>query len=94
MSTYAFKSFLASEFASYLEHRKNSGYKTPDSSAVHLRRFDEFIAENCTGNAFTKEHAEKWIEKNDDESQTAHYIRVNSSKNFFLFIYPRVRIPA
>ncbi len=89
MSTYTFKSFLASEFTSYLEHRRNSGYKTPDGSYVDLRRFDEFIAENCTENAFTKEHAERWIEKWDDESPTAHYKRINNTKNFFLFIYPR-----
>ncbi len=89
MSTYMFKSFLASEFTSYLEHRRNSGYKTPDCAAVHLRRFDVFIAENCTENVFTKEHAERWIEKRNDESPSGHYKRVNDSKNFFLFIYPR-----
>ena len=89
MSSYTFKSFLAAEFTSYLEHRRNSGYKTPNTATVNLRRFDEFIAENCTENNFTKEHAERWIEKRDVESPSAHYRRVNDSKNFFLFIYPR-----
>ncbi len=89
MNTYTFKSFLASEFESYIEHRRNSGYNSPDQILTDLRRFDEFIAENCTENAFTKEHAEKWIEKRVNESPTGHYKRVNNSKNFFLFIYPR-----
>ncbi len=89
MSTYTFKSFLSDEFSSYLEHRQNSGYKAPDEAAVDLRRFDTFIAENCAENKFTKENADKWIEKKDEESPSAHYKRVNNTKNFFLFIYPR-----
>ena len=89
MSTYTFKSFLASEFESYIEHRRNSGYSPRDQVLVDLRRFDEFIAENCTEAVFSKENADRWIEKRENESPKGHYKRVNNSKNFFLFIYPR-----
>lgn len=89
MSTYTFKSFLASEFESYIEHRRNSGYSPRDQVLVDLRRFDEFIAENCTEEVFSKENADRWIEKRENESPTGHYKRINNSKNFFLFIYPR-----
>lgn len=89
MSTYTFRSFLASEFESYIEHRRNSGYSPRDQVLVDLRRFDEFIAENCTEEVFSKENADRWIEKRENESPKGHYKRVNNSKNFFLFIYPR-----
>ena len=89
MSKYTFNSFLADEFESYLKHREASGYKRNTSLPINLKRFDTFIVENCMGDTFTKENANKWLMRREDETPIAHYRRINDTKNFFLFIFPR-----
>lgn len=89
MSNYTFHSFLADEFEAYLKHRKDCGYGRNSSLNMNLKKFDTFIVENCKGDNFTKEDADKWLIREEDEKPIAHYRRINDTKNFFLFVFPR-----
>ncbi len=81
-----FKSGLASEMNKYLDHKVAAGFKET-SYYTHLRLFDQYCYEEGIFDLrFTKEDSVKWIKKRDQEATTTHYSRINSSKNFLIYL--------
>ena len=79
-----FYSSFASEIYSYLDHRESSGY---NSNTVNLRKFDNFcVQQGLSEPVFTTETAVKWLERRENEATTTHYARINSIKQFLIFL--------
>lgn len=86
MSRPRFNSIFASEINTYLDYKLSSGY-LEKSFYNHLRKFDNFcICHEVTKPLFTRQLAEEWIKRNDNEATTTHYSRINGVKQFLIYI--------
>ena len=81
-----FTSVFADEINAYMEYKVSSGYKSTSYVYV-LKSFDRFCtAHEISSPVFTKEHANEWTKKRDDEMHTTHYSRINAIKNFLIYL--------
>lgn len=88
MARIEFKSLFADELTAYLRHREVNGLDNSGANA-QMKRLDHFLATHCKDKRFTKEHADKWQNRLPEESPRGHYIRINFSKRFFLYLFPQ-----
>jgi integrase/recombinase XerD len=88
MARIEFKSLFADELTAYLRHREVNGLDNSGANA-QMKRLDHFLATHCKDKRFTKEHADKWQNRLPEESPGGHYIRINFSKRFFLYLFPQ-----
>jgi integrase len=88
MAKLEFNSIFADELAAYLRHREVNGLDNSGAN-TQMKRLDRFFAAHCKDKRFSKEHADKWQERLPDESPSGHYIRINFSKRFFLYLFPQ-----
>jgi integrase len=81
-----FNSCFADEMNHYLDDRVAAGFKEK-SFYGELRKFDRFCCEEkITMPIFTEDHATRWLERLTDEAVTTHYNRINSSKQFLIYL--------
>jgi integrase len=81
-----FTSVFADEIIAYLDYKTSSGFK-PVSYRYVLKNFDRFCTSyGIVTPVFTREHADEWIKKREDEAHTTHYSRINVTKNFLLYL--------
>jgi len=86
MKRLIYTSVFADEIHKYLDYKVSSGFKEV-SYRCALKAFDQFCAEHGIASPmFTREHADEWIKKREDEANTTHYSRVNTIKNFLLHL--------
>ena len=86
MKRHIFSSVFAKEIDAYLEYKVSSGFKAV-SYRSPLNAFDRFCTEReIDSPVFTKDCADEWIKKREDEACTTHYSRVNAIKNFLLYL--------
>ncbi|MBE0451630.1 MAG: tyrosine-type recombinase/integrase [Clostridia bacterium] len=86
MSRPIFSSSFSSEMYHYLDDRVASGYKE-HSFYCPLRKFDRFCCkEGITEPIFTTEDAAHWLVREVTESDTTHYRRINSIKQFLIYL--------
>jgi integrase len=86
MKTNIYTSIFADEINAYLDYKTSSGYKSKSFSSI-LKTFDRFcIAHEITSPVFTREYADEWIKKREIEACTTHYSRINTVKNFLLYL--------
>lgn len=86
MNRSVFTSPFAEAINQYLDSKIANGYKER-SFLTHLKHFDKFCTnEKITEPVFTKAMNEKWILKREAEATTTHYARVNSIKNFLMYL--------
>ena len=79
-------SVFADEIITYLECKAASGFKSKPFGTI-LKKFDTFCASHKIASpAFTEEHADEWVKKREDEAHKTHYSRINTTKNFLLFL--------
>lgn len=81
-----FKSGFSDEINNYLDYKIASGYKEHSFSII-LREFDRF----CVGRgiktlSFSREDADAWSLKRENEATTSHYARVNKVKCFLQYL--------
>ena len=82
MSRPAFSSGFADEINHYIDYKVANGYKE-ESFSIILREFDRFcVRRGITDVSFTREDADAWSEKREEEASTSHYARVNKVKCF------------
>jgi len=81
-----FTSVFADEIYAYLDYMASSGFKEKSFSSK-LKIFDRFcIVHEITSPVITKEHVDEWVKKREDEACTTHYSRINTVKNFLLYL--------
>ena len=86
MSRPEFKSGFSTEINSYIDYNVASGYKEKSFSVI-LREFDRFcVQRGITDVTFTREDADAWSEKREEEASTSHYSRVNKVKCFMEYL--------
>ena len=79
-------SVFSDEITLYLNHMISSGYQEK-SFSNHLRQFDRFCMEHdVIQMKFTSQHAEEWVKRKANEASTTHYSRVNSIKQFLIYL--------
>jgi len=88
MSRPTFTSPFAKEINSYLDYRESLGLSIGDYTPS-LRKLDEFMIKECDKQTFSKNNANRWIQKLSTESPQGHYRRINVSKLFFMFLLPQ-----
>lgn len=88
MSRPSFTSSFAEELDSYLNYRENLELTIGDYTSS-LKKLDDFMVNECGSKIFTKNNADKWIQKLPTESPQGHYRRINVSKLFFMFLFPQ-----
>ncbi|AGB18155.1 tyrosine-type recombinase/integrase [Thermoanaerobacterium thermosaccharolyticum] len=81
-----FTCIFANEMNVYLDYKVSSGYQEK-SFYTHLRCFDRFCIEHALSTpAFTRELADEWTKKRENESNTTHYSRINGIKQFLIYL--------
>lgn len=86
MAKYEYISVFADEIYKYAESKKAAGFSEINTKRL-LAEFDRFCNKRgITQPVFTKEDADKWIEKRENEATSTHYRRINSSKNFLKYL--------
>jgi len=79
-------SVFADEINAYLDYKVSSGFKEV-SYRSSLRIFDRFCIEHeIASPVFTRDSADEWIKRHEDEAHTTHYSRINTVKNFLLYL--------
>ena len=82
-------SVFADEIIAYVEYKAASGFKSKAFGTI-LKKFDQFCASyEIASHAFTAEHADEWVKKREDEAHSTHYSRINTTKNFLLFLHKK-----
>lgn len=77
---------FSKEINAYLDYKVSSGY-TEKNFYTHLRHFEHFCNKHVlTEPVFTKELAQEWIKKCDQEASTTHYSRINGIKHFLSYL--------
>jgi integrase/recombinase XerD len=83
-----FKSVYSEQMKSFLNYRMSCGLKNVSSEYQYYRKLDRFlIAEDIEEITFTKEHANRWRSRLDNESYIASYKRINTTKKFFEYMF-------
>ncbi|CAM4426445.1 tyrosine-type recombinase/integrase [Paenibacillus alkaliterrae] len=86
MNRPVFQSVFVDEMNSYLDYKISSGHNAA-SFYINLRRFDRFCTrQEIKEPVFTAEHAERWMQRREDEATTTHYSRINGTKQFLVFL--------
>ena len=86
MTRPAFQSVFKEEINEYLDIRKENGFDE-NSFITGLRLFDSFcINAGIPEKAFTEENANAWTARRMNEASTTHYSRINSVKQFLIFM--------
>jgi len=86
MSVRGFSSVFADELDRYLDHKTSCGFKEV-SYLSDLRLFDRFcISQMISQPVFARDVADKWIQLRKGESTTNRYGRVNTAKNFLIYL--------
>ena len=81
-----FTSVFADEINTYLDYKESSGFKAISYNSI-LKKFDRFCKVNeIAAPVFNRELADEWIKRHDDEAHTTHYTRINTIKNFLLYL--------
>jgi len=82
-----FSSSFSSLILTYLDYKAQNGFNE-ESYYLGLKKFDKFLCSlNKIDQTFTKEDAESWTAKNDDESKNAYYKRLEISYGFILYLH-------
>ncbi len=82
-----FSSRFSSLISSYLDYKGRNGFNE-ESYYLGLKKFDRFLcAINKADETFTKEDAQQWMECSDTESESAHYRRLEISREFLLYLH-------
>ena len=86
MNRHIYTSVFADEIIAYLDYKASYGFKEV-SYCYALNTFDRFCNElKLDSPVFTKDCADEWIKKREDEACTTHYSRINTIKNFLLYL--------
>lgn len=81
-----FTCIFANEMNVYLDNKVSSGYQEK-SFYTHLKCFDRFCIEHALSTpVFTRELADEWTKKRENESNTTHYSRINGIKQFLIYL--------
>ena len=87
MSERKFTSIFAEEINQYLDQMIILGYKEASYRSI-LNLFDRFCTEHTLSSpVFTRELADQWINKRDEEAGATHYNRINTTKNFLIYLF-------
>lgn len=82
-----FSSSFSSLISKYLDYKAQNGFNE-ESYYLGLKKFDRFLCSiNKADQTFTKEDAEGWAAKRDDESKLAHYVRLQISYGFIYYLH-------
>ena len=86
MSRPIFNSPFAVEMNCYLDSKVKSGFKESSFYTV-LRNFDRYcVQKKITAPVFTKIISQDWCQRRTQESTTTHYSRVNSLRQFMIYL--------
>ena len=89
MKRHIYTSVFAHEIDKYLDYKVSSGFKEV-SYRSELKVFDRFCTERGIDTpVFTRNCADEWIKQREDEACTTHYSRINTVKNFLLYLSKR-----
>jgi integrase len=56
----------------------------------HLKHFDRFCLDHgLTTPSFSREHADEWIKRRNNEASTTHYARINAIKQFLIYLFKK-----
>ena len=81
-----FTSIFAGEINQYLDQMIALGYKEISYGSI-LNLFDRFCAAHALSSpVFTRELADQWVKKRDGEADATHYNRINTTKNFLIYL--------
>ncbi|MCL2322958.1 MAG: tyrosine-type recombinase/integrase [Oscillospiraceae bacterium] len=86
MSRPIYTSIFAKEINAYLDYRVSSGFKEKNYWCI-LKKFDRFSTEHALETlSFTRELADEWLKKRNNEATTTHYYRINLTKQFLIYL--------
>ena len=81
-----FNSVFMYEMYAYLDFKRSSGYEESNFYS-NLRTFDRFCTDNSVEKvSFSTELADEWIKRRTNEASTTHYSRINSVKQFLIYL--------
>ena len=81
-----FSSIFAEQMNSYLDAKVSAGFKET-SFYTFLRSFDSYcVKENVKDLVLTKNEVQKWCQRRTDEATTTHYSRVNSLRQYLIYL--------
>jgi len=81
-----FNSVFVYEMYAYLDFKRSSGYEESNFYS-NLRTFDRFCTDNSVEKvSFSRELADEWIKRRTNEASTTHYSRINSVKQFLIYL--------
>ena len=87
MDRYKFGSIFSTEIESYIQYKISAGYNG-ENCRKSLVGFDKFCVEqHLQEPVFTTYHASLWLEKKNNESNSTHYRRINTSKQFLQYLF-------
>lgn len=82
-----FSSSFSSLFLTYLDYKSRNGFNK-ESYYQGLKKFDRFLCSiGKEDETFTKEDADLWTAKNDSESKNTHYLRLEVTRGFLLYLH-------
>jgi len=82
----SFESVFAAEMNAFLDYHTAAG-RMERSFYTHLRNFDKFCVDHSINEpTFTKDDAEKWVQRKAAEASTTHYARINGIKQFLTYL--------
>lgn len=87
MAKYEYSSVFADEIRNYISEKIASGFKIKKIKNT-LDKFDKFCNdEGLKKPEFTTVMAKKWLKKREDEADTTHYSRINTSKHLLKYLF-------